>query len=316
MSKKKRKSGGLGKPFVKGDPRICETWVGLQPSEIEKKKRFGWTLVKKALGNESLTSVTDLPGVSLRPKPDVSSSLKIVNSSNDIVDLDLLNTAQAEANKQHHKYVLEVRRPSERPSTLHVPSLKAQKQRNLGFGVSVYYKCSGCRFTSTTFPLYHSTQTGGCETNSQAGAALSKVAIKSSDASFLFASLNLNAPSEVTLQKYFSASCSDAEGMLDDCLAENRGTVSDYMHLVGRVDDPNCPSISVSMDGQFNRPVYHGHDGRSTTLSEPVLENETQMNLMVSHAVVSKLDGSYPVDKVLFRVFFYLIYGLLETRTF
>ena len=63
MSKKKKKLGGLGKPFVKGDPRICEKGVGLKPSEIQKKKRFGWTLVKKALGNESLTSVTDLPGV-------------------------------------------------------------------------------------------------------------------------------------------------------------------------------------------------------------------------------------------------------------
>ena len=62
--------------------------------------------------------------------------------------------------------------------------------------------------------------------------------------------------------------------------------------------DPDCPSIAVSFDGQYNRPVYHGFDGKATSVSEPVVEQETDLNLLVSYSVVSKKDGSYPVEKV------------------
>ena len=81
-------------------------------------------------------------------------------------------------------------------------------------------------------------------------------------------------------------------------MSSNRGTVHDYLRIVGRIDDEACPSASVSLDGQYNRPVFHGWDGKSTTVSEPVMENETGLNLLVSHAVKSKLDGTYDANKV------------------
>ena len=139
-------------------------------------------------------------------------------------------------------------------------------------------------------------------TNVAAGVALSKVAIKPSDATFFLASLNVNGPSRQTLQKYFSQSCTVAEEVLEEAVSSNRSTVYDYLRVVGRIDDAACPSASVSLDGQFNRPVYHGYDGKSTTVSEPVLENETGLNLLVSHAVTSKLDGTYDANKVVMGI--------------
>ena len=90
-----------------------------------------------------------------------------------------------------------------------------------------------------------------------------------------------------------------ADDLLEDSLSQNRAVVRDYLNIVGRSDNPDCPSASVSLDGQFNKPVYHGYDGKATSVSEPVIENETDLNLLVSHAVVSKWDGSYSQEKVL-----------------
>ena len=117
-----------------------------------------------------------------------------------------------------------------------------------------------------------------------------------------FLSLNLNAPVEKTLQKHFTKACSVASAVLEESLSQNRSVVRDYLQVVGRSDDPDCPSASVSLDGQFNRPIYHGYDGKSTSVSEPVIENETNLNLLVSHAVVSKLDGTYEKEKVIFLI--------------
>merc|ERR1712035_25576 len=41
-----------------------------------------------------------------------------------------------------------------------------------------------------------------------------------------------------------------------------------------------------------------GYDGQSSSVSEPVIEAETGLNLLISHAVASKFDGSYNKDAV------------------
>ena len=286
-----------GESFRKGDSRISKGGSPsvLKPSEIALKKRHSSTLVATACRNESKRHASALPGISLRPSFPTPTDFKTVDSSNDIVDLNLLNSAHTEALKQHSKYVLNRKR---RPATKHPVSLVMKKRANLGFGVTVQFHCSQCKFVSPISKLYTTTATGGCSTNLQASIALSKIAIKSSDASFLFSSLNVNAPVEKTLERHFSNSCAVSSEILEESLSQNRAVVSDYVKIVGRSDDDQCPSVSVSLDGQYNRPVFHSYDGKSTSVSEPVIENETEMNLLVSHSVVSKHDGTYDKEKV------------------
>ena len=296
MSKKKKR-GGRGKPFfgctdernnISGRPAVLP---GIIP-----KTRFSYEIVTQAAKNEQKRSITDLPGVSLRPKTSLPTTPVISDdNSNDVIDLNRLKQSQSEAMRLHHDYVTKQRRPA----TKHIVSLSLNKLSNQGFGVSIHYRCKQCKFVSPVFKLFSTTATGACATNVQAAIALSKVAIKSSDATFLFSTLNLNAPSAVSLQKHFSRSCTVAGDLLEDSLSQNRAVVRDYLNIVGRSDNPDCPSASVSLDGQFNKPVYHGYDGKATSVSEPVIENETDLNLLVSHAVVSKWDGSYSQEKVL-----------------
>ena len=291
-NKKKRRSSSFAPGF---DSRRNSGSQSTTPVVKGSRKRFSWQLLRQARDNEGVKSIFQLPGVRLRPK--VSPPTDVgpdSDQSNDIVDLQLLNAAHADSLKQHQAYILSRRRPA----TRHTVSLSMKKRQNVGFGVTVSFKCSQCQFHSPTYKLYHETAAGGCVTNAAAGAALTKVAVKASDASFFMASLNVNGPCEKTYQRYVNDSCAVADDLLEDAVADNREITTDYLHVVGRVDDPNCPGSSVSVDGQYNRPIYHGYDGKSSSVSEPALENETGLNLLVAHAVKSKWDGSYPVDKV------------------
>lgn len=295
MSKKKKK-GGLGKPFSSCDERSHNSGSPAVLPNLISKTRFNHEIVAQAAKNEHKRCIMDLPGVSLRPKTSLPTAPVISDDhSNDVIDLNKLKQSQTEAVRLHHDYVTK----QKRPATKHIVSLSMNKLRNQGFGVSINYRCTQCKFVSPVFKLFSTTATGACATNVQAAVALSKVAIKSSDATFLFSTLNLNAPCAVSLQKHFSRSCSVANDLLEDSLSQNRAVVRDYLNIVGRSDNPDCPSASVSLDGQYNKPVYHGYDGKATSVSEPVIENETDLNLLVSHAVVSKWDGSYSQEKVL-----------------
>ena len=297
MSKKKRKGGGVGMPFTKGKTLPWQlTGRALEDTQPGIKKRYPAHLLRQACTNEGKRHPSLLPGVSLRPQPPPSEPpvATTTDSCNDIVDLQLLAHAQTDASKDHHSYILSRRRPS----TRHVPTLKMEKVANRGFGVTVCFRCSGCQFRSSDYKLYYTTESGACVTNLQAGVALSKIPIKSQDAAFFMASLNVNGPAPKTMQRHFSDSCSVAPEVLDDSLADNRGELRDYVTIVGRNDNPACPSGKVAIDGQFNRPVYHSYDGKSTSVSEPVIEQETGLNKLVGHAVISKLVGSYAKDKV------------------
>ena len=284
-------------PFVKGKTLPWKlTGRAREDAQPGPKKRYPAHLLRQACTNEGIRHPSLLPGVSLRPKssaPDPQPATT-TDSSNDIVDLQLLAVAQSDSSKDHHSYVLSRRRPS----TRHVPALKMEKVANRGFGVTVCFRCTGCQFRSSDYKLYHTTDSGACVTNLQAGIALTKVPMKAQDAAFFMASLNVNGPALKTMQRHFSDSCSVAPDVLEDSLADNRGEVRDYVTIVGRNDNPDCPSGKVAIDGQFNRPVYHSYDGKSTSVSEPVIEQETGLNKLVGHAVISKLDGSYEKDKV------------------
>lgn len=295
MFRKKRQVGipfksGFNSFRSSGSPSVLST------EETISFKRFDKNLVSRVLNNTQ-QSLHQLAGVRLRPSnPNQEFCYSEVDSqsnSNDIVDLTKLGKAHSEALSQHTTFVLS----KKKPSTRHTPRLKLEKIRNQGFGVEIYYRCSQCSFRSTKFKLYETTASGACLTNVQAAVGLGKITIKSSDANFLFATLNLNGPSQTTLQHHFTKVNEASSKVLESALVRNRGIVRDYVAIQNPTAGP-VPAVAVAFDGQYDVPLYHGYDGKSNSVSEPVLEAETGMNLMVSHAVVSKLDGTYEKDKV------------------
>lgn len=267
--------------------------VEIAKTDIQRK-RYSNELCKTAMENGSLNCVTKIPGVRLRPAEEKDEVLEIHNSNcNELVDLEKQQLSYKDAHKQHRMYACS------RKSTRHVPTLIMKKIGNRGFGLTVQYSCNGCLFLSAHYNLFDTTPSGACLTNVQSAIAFSKTCIKPTDAEFLFRTLNVSCPSRTTLQKHFNAANTACESVLQSSLSENRATVRDYVNMTSETPvDTDCPAVSVSFDGQYNTPVFHGFNGTATSLSEPVLEEETNMHLMVAHSVVSKKDGSYPVNKV------------------
>ena len=258
-----------------------------------RRRRFPKDLCTLALKNANLPSVTQLPGVRLRPMDKGSeTTLYTDSSSNEIIDLKLQQDAYRSAHRQHRDFAVK------RKTTRHPPTLVMKKVSNRGFGITVHFSCSRCQFASTPQNLFHTTPTGACVTNLQSGIAFSKTSLKPTEAELVFNSMGISCPSRKTLQKHFTNTNSTCASILDESLAENRAALRDYVEISQSNNRVDCPSVAVSFDGQYNRPVYHGFDGKASSVSEPVLEEETGMNLLVGYSVVSKKDGSYDPDKV------------------
>ena len=264
------------------------------PLTAIERKRYSTELCETAMKNGGLNCASKIPGVRLRPADEKDTVIEINSSTcNELIDLEKQQLSYKEAHKQHKQYAYG------KKSTKHIPALVMKKICNRGFGLTVQYSCSGCSFLSAYFDLFATTSSGACLTNVQSGIAFSKTCVKPTDAQFLFRALNVSCPSVTTLQKHFNAANTACESVLQNSLSENRATVRDYVTMTSETPvDKECPAVSVSFDGQYNRPVYHGFNGTATSLSEPVLEEETNLHLMVAHSIVSKKDGSYPVEKV------------------
>ena len=292
------------------------------------RKRLSTDLCALALKNTGIKNAVNLPGITLRPKPKVEDNSDFVPNSNDIIDIQLQQTSYQDAHKNHRLYA------NKQKSTKHVPTLLMKKTANLGFGVKVRYACRRCSFVSDEYDLFTSTSSGACSTNVLSGVAFSKTCIKPSDAEFLFQTLNVSCPSRNTMQKHFSRSNDTCADVLEDTLADNRGFVRDYMDVTSPTSPPPSPppppppppplpppsssqalptvsspqpststqsqgrKVTLSSDGQYNRPTFHGYDGKATSVSQPFLEEETDLHLLNAYVVVSKKDGSYPKDKV------------------
>ena len=260
----------------------------------KRRKRFSLEVCKLALQNSNFKTYDQLPGVGLRPLAcSTNSAVSDEGSQSDIIDLKLQQNSYKQAHSAHKLY------SSQRNSTKHIPALVMMKVSNQGFGTTVQYKCKNCSFLSQKFNLFATTSTGACVTNIQSGIAFSKTCIKPTDAEFLFNAMGVSCPSRVPLQKHFNDANGSCDSLLQESLSQNRGLVRDYVGVLSQQSSQDsCPSVCVSFDGQFNRPTYHGFDGKATSVSEPVIEHETNLNLLVGHAVVSKKDGSYAGEKV------------------
>ena len=114
------------------------------------------------------------------------------------------------------------------------------------------------------------------------------------------------------MQKHFSRANESVDEVLEDTLVENRGFLRDYVEVTSPQPDPSSesalenktkgPKVTLSSDGRFDQPVFHGYNGKAACVSQPFLEEETNLHLLSGYAVVSKRDGSYQSDKVKFTV--------------
>ena len=262
------------------------------------RKRLSSSLCDLALKNTGLNESHELPGITLRPaKENNEIGLKSI-STNEVIDLEKQQIAYKHAHSAHRSFSLA------RRSTRHIPTLVMKKVSNKGFGTSVCFKCQNCSFVSEKYDLFATTASGACVTNAQSGVAFSKTCVKPSEAEFLFNALNISCPSRNTLQKHFNQANKFCGQVLEDTLVENRGFLRDFVSVTSS-ESPTpsaCPSVAVSFDGQFNKPVYHGFDGKATSVSQPVMEEETNLHLLVGHSIVSKKDGSYAQEKVSWSV--------------
>ena len=262
-----------------------------------QRKRPSQALCQLASTNLGVKSTASLPGIRLRPndKPEEVLSDNLSSNCNDVIDIQKQQASYEHAHRQHKHF------STQRRSTKHVPTLIMKKCANRGFGVTVQFVCKRCTFQSERYNLFESTETGACLTNIQTGVAFSKTCVKPADAEFLFTTLNLSCPTRKTMQKHFNYASQTCEPVCDESLAENRGFLRDYGEITSPTPSESTkapPKPTVSADGQYNRPVYHGFDGKATSVSEPVVEEETGLHMLVGHAVISKKDGSYPVNKV------------------
>ena len=297
MFRKKRSNGG--KPFYgNSDPRRSSGQPTVICENAPVYKRYDQKLVSQVCKNSEI-AFDKLPGVHLRPLTTTTTkTISDNDSTNDVIDLEKLDQAHKLSMKLHRQYSVSKR------SLKHIPNLKIKKIRNQGFGVHALYICTACRFSSTPFALFQTTATGACVTNVAAGVAFSKTTVKPSDAEFLFSTLNINGPCRSTFQKHFTQVNTVAQQVVEQEMSHNRGVLRDYVAIRdGKVEDR--PGVGVTGDGQYDERSYHGYDGTSKSVSEPILEVETGMDLLVSHAVVSKLDGSYEKDKVRLQCLFY-----------
>ena len=268
------------------------------------RKRLSRDLCELAKKNTGIKSSVELPGIRLRPKwvVEIDEDSDLACNSNEIIDFQLQQSSYQNAHKSHKLFA------SARKSTRHVPTLIMKKTANLGFGVKVRYLCSRCKFVSEEYNLYTTTATGAVSTNVQTGIAFSKTCIKPSDGEFLFQSVNLSCPSRNTMQKHFSRANESVGEVLEDTLVENRGFIRDYVEVTSLQPDPSSetaienktkgPKVTLSSDGRFDQPVFHGYNGKAACVSQPFLEEETDLHLLAGYAVVSKRDGSYHPDKV------------------
>ena len=305
MAKKKRKN--VGRPFFgAADPR--NNRAGTASVELVFPtiyKRFDPTLVQHV---QEHSNIKQLPGLNLRPARTVSRDYEQNTARcNDVVDLQKLDLFHAQCMKAHKLYAAAKR------STRHVPNLKLNKHSQQGFGVRAIYKCTRCTFVSEPCKLFDTTSSGACVTNIQASLAFSKSTIKPSDAEFFISTLNINGPSKNTFQKHFSAVNKESSQILESAMSDNRAVVHDYVALEVGPEKKSCPDIPVELDGQYDVQTHHGHDGKSSSVSEPVLEAKTGLDLLISHAVVSKHDGTYEKDKVRRKSFCHALpFGLLS----
>ena len=318
--------------FTKGN-----TFSNGRALELKHKvrKRYSKKVCDVALKNSNCKSINELPGVNLRPLVWENDHLEgEEETNNDIVDLNLQQNSYKRAHAAHKKYC-STRKSTKHVPTLLMRKVANQgfgvtvqySCQNCAFlsdkfnlfsttstGACVTNVQSAVAFSKSNIkptdaeylfnvmnvscPSTKTFQKHFNEANQVSQSVLEESLSENRGFVRDYVSILSNEPvskapppSETT--SFISKSASDSS-----TASASAATASASTTTASASTDQNCPSIAVSFDGQYNRPVYHGYDGKATSVSEPVLEQETDLNLLVAYSVVSKKDGSYEQEKV------------------
>ena len=290
---KKRKIRGV--PFKHNDPRINKEGQPPAPtpdiSSIPSRFRES-----KAIYDQISTSKFGggVPiGARLRPKADCDNDREFHESSerhsqNWVVDEEKLFQATNDALQCHDKG----------GKRNHTPILKKQKINQAGFGISVSFTCGfkNCGFSSASYKLYEEGESGCPLTNARVGVAMAKSELTPRTMEVLGTTLNLATPARSNLQRHYTKSLQCSKELADEALAENRGTVTAALRLLGEVQEGEIPTVDVATDGQYSNRSYHFPTGKSDSVSAPVIEHVTGLGLMVEHENLSHRDGTLAPD--------------------
>ena len=152
-----------------------------------------WSRPTPPLGTSSETSLTVKPvsDNSLRPRPRSSSvppsgpreSSHSRDTENWICDEGKLIQSFNGAMQEHATYSNQEKGRNKG----HTPVLEKLMDQHVGFGVVVRYRCKfgNCRFESSSYDLFHRTESGGAELNLQAGTAMAKSDLTPTKVDFL-----------------------------------------------------------------------------------------------------------------------------------
>lgn len=290
---KKQKAGGI--PFEPNDSRINREGQPPAPSPDisstptrfrESKVIFEQISTSKFHGGIPV-------GARLRPESvkDNGCDLDggaVPTSQNWIVDEQKLFQATNEALKCH----------DEGGKRNHTPILKKHKSFQAGFGIGISFSCGfkNCKFSSPYYKLYDESPGRQPLANIQAGVAMAKSELTPKTVEVLGTTLNVATPNRSSLQRSYSNTLACSQELADSSLAQNRGTVTAAMRLLGESKEGEIPAVDVATDGQYSNRSYHFPTGKSDSVSVPVIEHVTGLGLLVEHENLSHRDGSLPTN--------------------
>ena len=292
---KQKKSKRGGKLFHSNDSRINRAG---RPSALPPDISFTRARIREPKAIYDQISSTKFNGgvpigARLRPKADKDTKGEFEGScskqvQNWLVDEEKLIQATNDALQCHDKG----------GKRKHTPVLRKQKIHQEGFGISVSFTCGfkNCGFSSVSYKLYEEGISGQPLTNDQVGVAMAKSELTPKTMEVLGTTLNLATPGRWNLQQNYTKTLKCTGELANEALAENRGTVTAAMRLLGEVQEGEMPSVDVATDGQYSNRSYHFPTGKSDSVSAPVIEQVTGLGLLIEHENLSHRDGSLATD--------------------
>lgn len=302
------------------------------------RKRLSTDLCALALKNTGIKSVVNLPGIRLRAKPMVEDNSIFVPNSNDIIDIQLQQASYQDAHKNHRLYATKRKSTKHVPTLLmrKTSNLGFGVKVRYACRRCTFISDEYDLFTSTSSGACSTNVLSGvafsktCIKPSDAEFLFQTLNVSCPSRNTMQKHFNR---SNDSCADVLEDTLADNRGFVRDYVdvtspppppphppplppppppppplpstSQSVPTVPSSQQSIPQ-PSTSTPSqgsqsrpVTLSSDGQYNRPTFHGYDGKATSVSQPILEEETDLHLLCGHAVVSKKDGSYPKDKVI-----------------
>lgn len=279
-----RKGENANRPKGKPSTDLVETRVWTRTQSEGDLTKGELPSARSKLRSLSCSNLTDpSPSAQAPPPPNPSSA------ENWIVSEDKLTECMNKALAEHESHNAKVKGRNKG----HTPVLEKLKDRRIGFGVVVRYRCKfkNCRFESSEYELFERTVDGEVSANLQAGTAMAKSDLTPTKVEFLATVMNIKPPARATLQRKYNQACEVAEPLAELAMADNRKKVYESLERKGALG-PGIPDAEGSADAQYPVRSYHVISGTSQSASIPVIEHETGDGGLIQHSSLSKREGT------------------------